>query len=100
MYAALSGVAHSIGRSDEVTAPVITRPAKAVNSGSYLGSVSRTGAQQSASMYWSRSAGYEGSSGTYAAPAFITPKIDTTSSAERSMHTPTRESVPTPSDWR
>ena len=44
----------------------------------------------------SRSAGYAGSSGTYAPPAFRTASSATTSSSERSRQTPTRASGPTP----
>jgi 6-phosphogluconate dehydrogenase len=47
-------------------------------------------------MYANRSTGYVGSSGTYAPPALSTPRIPTSSSTDRSRHTPTRMSGPTP----
>src|SRR3954465_13391896 len=43
-----------------------------------------------------RAAGYVGSSGRYAAPAFHTPHTATANSRLRSRHTPTTDSTPTP----
>ena len=49
-------------------------------------------------MNCTRSAGYAGSSGTYAPPAFKTPSTPTTRSSEPLQRNPTRTSGPTPSD--
>ena len=47
-------------------------------------------------MYASRSAGYAGSSGTYAAPALRMPSCATTMSTARSTHSPTSAPRPIP----
>ena len=60
-------------------------------------SASTTPAFDSSAITFNRSAGYLASSGTYAPPAFSTPRIPTTSPAVRSMHRHTRTSGPTPS---
>ncbi|MNV27121.1 hypothetical protein D3C71_1182590 [compost metagenome] len=54
----------------------------------------------SCTMYARRSAGYSGSSGTYAPPAFRIASSPTTISKPRSSARPTRVSVPTPSAIR
>ena len=58
--------------------------------------VTSTGAPVSASIHPSRSGGVAGSIGTYAPPAFNTPSSATTRSTDRSRHTATRTSGPTP----
>src|ERR1051326_2885713 len=60
-------------------------------------SLTITCAPLSSSINCSRPAGYLGSSGTYAPPAFKIPSSATTNSTERPMQTPTRLSQPTPS---
>ncbi len=58
--------------------------------------VSSRVAPESDSMYSSRSRGYAGSSGRYAAPAFSTPSRATIASSERSSSTPTMSPMRTP----
>ena len=50
----------------------------------------------SLSIHLRRSFGKPGSRGTYAAPAFNTPNMETMNSRQRSMHKATRVSGPTP----
>ena len=52
--------------------------------------VTTAGASESSSIIWMRSAGYIGSSGTYAAPHLCTASRLTTRSTPRAMKTPTR----------
>ena len=62
--------------------------------------VSSTGRRVSSRTNASRSAGYSGSSGTYAPPALSTPRIATTSSSDRSRHSATSVSRSTPASRR
>ncbi len=64
---------------------------------SRLACVSSTDAPQSSSMNASRCAGYAGSSGTYAPPAFSVPSNPTSIAGVRSTHSPTSTPGPTPS---
>ena len=59
-----------------------------------------TGGAALASIAVIRAAGYSGSSGRYAPPAVTIPSSATTISTDRSMHTATGTSRPTPRDLR
>lgn len=71
-------------------------PAKSLTPPWAMLSVSRTPALLSRSAWARRSAGFVGSSGRYAAPAFHTPSRARIRSGPRSRHTPTTVSSPTP----
>src|SRR5215207_3751356 len=58
--------------------------------------VSTTAGAESSSMNASRSAGYSGSSGTYAAPDLTLASSATTRSSDRSAQTPTSAPGPAP----
>src|SRR6202042_3607361 len=75
---------------------VITRIRPAGSSSTIAAVPASTLAWLSASMNASRPAGYPGSSGRYAPPAFHTASIATTMPAPRSRHNPTTDSPPTP----
>src|SRR5450830_962597 len=62
--------------------------------------VNRTAGAQSSSTYAKRSNGYDGSSGTYAAPAFRIPNNPVIIEKLRSTHSTTRSSGRTPSEIR
>ena len=103
-YAKLSGVAPLAGFS-ALSAAISARAPSRLISSTPSGTVrvartfscaSTTGTPASERVKASRSAGYAGSSGTYAPPAFSTARMPTTSSRLRSRQIPTRTSGPTP----
>jgi hypothetical protein len=103
-YARLSGVAPLAGFS-MLSAAISARAASRLISSTPFGTgsvartfscASSTGTPASERVKASRSAGYAGSSGTYAPPALSTARMETIISSPRSRQRPTRTSGPTP----
>src|SRR5205814_458236 len=98
VYASAAG---STGRDGAAAAPSetfsTTTPGPAIPAARSAsdGSVSSTRSPESAAIRRSRSAGYAGSSGTYAPPAHQTPSMAGISAAVRGRNRPTGTSGPT-----
>ncbi len=95
-YASASGRGAAAGRGElpaaEVSARSAGNPATVDRSWSVRTSTARLRVRRERV----RSSGLSGCSGTYTDPAFSTASMATTTSAERAISSPTRDSAPTP----